>query len=91
MLNVCGEKLIELYSANENSTILVRKEGSIFDNFQPGEFIQPVVGSLDEKGSTINWLVATADGFLANYQMKRARANPIKGDVNAFESSIRSN
>jgi hypothetical protein len=72
ILTICGGKLIELNSATENSTILVRKDGSIFDKFLPGKYSLPVVGSFYERGSTIDWLVATTDGYLANYQMMKS-------------------
>ncbi len=72
VLTICGEQLIELNSMAENSTILVRKDGSIFNKFQPGKYSLPVVGTFDEKASTIDWLVATPDGYLANYQMMKS-------------------
>jgi hypothetical protein len=69
VLKMYSEKIIEINSTTENWTILVRKDGSIFDGFQPGNYSLPVVGSFDGNGLTISLLVATKDGFLANYQL----------------------
>lgn len=68
LVNFGGEELIELYSASENRTILVRKDGSIFDAFLPDGSTLLSVGSFDEKAGIANILALTSEGFLANFQ-----------------------
>ena len=63
------ETLVELYSEAENRTLLVRQDGSIFDNFLPEKFTHPVVGTFDSHVGVVNRLGCTSDGFLSNYQM----------------------
>ncbi len=69
LLNIGGEKIIVLVSKIDNKSILVRKDGSIFDKFLPDKFIPPVVGFYNDMGYVVNWLVASPEGFLSNYQM----------------------
>jgi len=63
------EKLIELYSVAENQTILLRRDGSIFDNFIPGKYSLPAIGSFHANSGVVNRLGITSDGFLSNFQM----------------------
>ncbi|MEK7720363.1 MAG: hypothetical protein AAB347_12320 [Bacteroidota bacterium] len=69
LLNVGGEIIIVLVSKVDKRSILVRKDGSIFDNFQSDKFMPPVLGYFDDKVDVVNWLVAAPEGFLSNYQM----------------------
>ncbi len=69
ILSFGNDKIMELTSFAEKRTILVRKDGSIFDKFLPDKFLLPAVGSFDGRSDILNWLVAEPEGFLSNYQM----------------------
>lgn len=69
LLNFGGEKIIVLISKIDKRSILVRKDGSIFDIFQPDKYMPPVLGFFNGRGDVVNWLVAAPEGFLSNYQM----------------------
>jgi len=69
VLNIAGEKLIELYSEAEHRTLLVKEDGSFFDHFLPEKCTFPEEGSLDGNEGVLNRLGSTSDGFLSNYQM----------------------
>ncbi|MCX6221301.1 MAG: hypothetical protein NTZ69_09945, partial [Bacteroidia bacterium] len=69
LLNVGGEEMIVLVSKVDKRSILVRKDGSIIDNFQPYKSMPPALGYFNDKGDVANWLVAAPEGFLSNYQM----------------------
>ncbi len=69
LFQIGDEKFIELNSATENLTILIKKDGSIFDRFIPGKFCLPAIGTFDASNSIINKLGCTPDGFLSNFQM----------------------
>lgn len=62
------ERLIVLNSNAENRSILVRKDGSIYNTFQT-PFKLMAVGSFDDRYNIENWITWSADGFLSNYQM----------------------
>ena len=64
-----NERIIELYSAIENKTILVRKDGSIFDVFLPEKYSLLTIGSFNNKAYVSNILACSSDGFLSNFQM----------------------
>ena len=61
--------MILLVSKIDKRSILVRKDGSIFDNFKPDKLMPPILGYFDDKVDIVNWLVAAPEGFLSNYQM----------------------
>lgn len=63
------EKLIEIYSEAENRTLLVRQDGSFFDNFLPERCTLPVQGTFEGQTGVVNRVGCTSDGFLSNYQM----------------------
>jgi hypothetical protein len=63
------EKMITLYSSADDKTVLISKEGLIFNNFPASKFTFPVQGSFKDKGSIVNLIGCTSDGFLSNYQM----------------------
>ena len=69
LLNFGGETIIILVSKIDNRSIMVRKDGSIADNFQPFKNMPPALGYFNDKGDVANWLVAAPEGFLSNYQM----------------------
>jgi hypothetical protein len=69
ILSLGSEKIIELHSATENRTILVRKDGSIFDTFLPEKYSLLTIGSFDNKTLVFNILAYSSDGFLSNFQM----------------------
>jgi hypothetical protein len=69
LLNFGGEKIIVLNSKADNRSILVRKDGSIFDNFKPDKTVPPILGCFNVNGDVVNWLIAAPEGFLSNYQM----------------------
>jgi hypothetical protein len=69
ILSLGSEKIIELHSATENRTILVRKDGSIFDTFLPEKYSLLTIGSFDNKALVFNILAYSSDGFLSNFQM----------------------
>ena len=69
ILTLGRETLVELYSEAENRTLLVRQDGSIFDNFLPELCTLPVQGSFESQTGVVNRVGCTSDGFLSNYQM----------------------
>jgi hypothetical protein len=70
LLNFGGEKILVLISKIDNRSILVRKDGSIFDNFQLDKLMPPVLGYFNDIGDVVNWLVDSPEGFISNYQME---------------------
>jgi len=76
IFNIGDEKVIELSSMAENKTILIKKDGSIFNIFLPGKFSLLTIGSFNANGDVVNLLVATSDGFLSNYQMIKKMERP---------------
>ena len=69
ILTLGKEILVELYSEAENRTLLVRQDGSIFDNFLPERCTFPVQGTFEGQTGVVNRVGCTSDGFLSNYQM----------------------
>lgn len=69
VLSIGNEKIIELYSTVENRTILVKKDGSIFDIILPAKCSLLSIGSFDDKAGVSNILAYASDGFLSNFQM----------------------
>jgi hypothetical protein len=69
LLILGNERLVELSSVSENQSILVKKDGSIFDSFIPGKYSMPVIGSFNANSRVVSKLVCTPDGFLSNFQM----------------------
>lgn len=63
------EKLILVRSATENRAILVRKDGSIFDNLLPGGVALLTVGSFGGLKEVADLVAGTPDGILSNFQM----------------------
>jgi hypothetical protein len=63
------EKLIELYSVAENKTILVRKDGSVFDLLLPAGYSLQTIGSFDENSGVFDILALSPEGFMSNFQM----------------------
>ena len=63
------EKMVELYSAADNRTFLVRKDGSVFDDFLPEEYSLLTIGSFNNKTSVRNMMASGSDGYLSNFQM----------------------
>ena len=69
VLTIGNEKIIELYSTVENRTILVKKDGSIFDIILPARYSLLSIGTFDDKAGVSNILAIGSDGFLSNFQM----------------------
>ncbi len=69
IITIGKEKVIEIYSEAENRTLLVRQDGSFFDNFLPERFTLPTEGTFDGQTGVVNRVGCTSDGFLSNYQM----------------------
>ena len=69
VVSIGNEKMIELYSIVENRTILVKKEGSIFDIILPAKCCLLSIGSFDDKTGVTNILAYDSDGSLSNFQM----------------------
>jgi hypothetical protein len=63
------EKLIELYSVAENKTILVRKDGSVFDLLLPAGYSLQTIGSFDENSGVFDILALSPEGFMSNFQV----------------------
>ena len=64
-----NEKMVELYSAADNRTFLVRKDGSVFDVFLPEECSLLTIGSFNNKTSVRDVMASGSDGYLSNFQM----------------------
>jgi hypothetical protein len=64
-----NENMVELYSATDNRTFLIRKDGSVFDNFLPEECSLLTIGSFNNKTSVRNMMASGSDGYLSNFQM----------------------
>lgn len=64
-----NEKMFELYSAADNRTFLVRKDGSVFDIFLPEEYSLLTIGSFNNKTIVRNMMASGSDGYLSNFQM----------------------
>ncbi|MCK9411844.1 MAG: hypothetical protein M0Q53_06060 [Prolixibacteraceae bacterium] len=64
-----GNKLIVLASRSDKKGILLKKDGSIFDRFQPDEVMPPFEGYFKDREDVVNWLVSSPEGYISNYQI----------------------
>ena len=63
-----GERLIELTSATENKTILVRKDGTLINNLLPSNFTLETIGIFNSGTGVCNIIAGTKEGYLSNFQ-----------------------
>lgn len=63
-----GEKFIELTSAAQNKTFLVRKDGSLFNNFLPSNCTLESIGIFNGGTGVSNIIAGTKEGYLSNFQ-----------------------
>lgn len=63
-----GEKFIELTSAAQNKTFLVRKDGSLFNTLLPSNCTLESIGIFNGGTGVCNIIAGTKEGYLSNFQ-----------------------